>query len=356
MNKRTYVGLDVHARSVKGCAIDHETGEILRQSLAANETGIAEWVSGLPGPVLGVYEAGPTGFGLARLLVGAGIECLVAAPSKLQRPPGDRVKTDARDAEHLARLALLGQITPVWVPGNADEAARDLVRAREDVRADLMRARHRISKLLLYQSVERVDRPCAVGVHGAAGGGQDPHRLADPVIEPGAAQLFHGQRQRCGRDLVGVQGVGFPHAAAFSWRGPDGRRPPTPTMDKSTARNSNVSDCMSHIFGAGRLWSTSFEEHQLARWRSQQKRAQSPASASNCYRLFRHLRCAHGVSFSAHRGRKARVLDHPADTAIPVDVGCCRVLGVPLAVKAVLLPRHWPGVRYPGPRRDGCNA
>ena len=148
MNKRTYVGLDVHARSVKGCAIDRETGEILRQSLAANDAGIAEWVARLPSPVLVVYEAGPTGFGLARLLNAAGIECVVAAPSKLQRPPGDRVKTDARDAEHLARLALLGQITPVRVPGPSQEAARDLVRAREDVRADLMRARHRVSKLL----------------------------------------------------------------------------------------------------------------------------------------------------------------------------------------------------------------
>jgi transposase len=62
-NKRTYVGLDVHARSVKGCVIDRETGEILRQSLAANDAGVAEWVSELPDPVLVVYEAGPTGFG-----------------------------------------------------------------------------------------------------------------------------------------------------------------------------------------------------------------------------------------------------------------------------------------------------
>jgi malonate-semialdehyde dehydrogenase (acetylating)/methylmalonate-semialdehyde dehydrogenase len=100
MNKRTYVGLDVHARSVKGCAIDRETGEIPRQSLAANDAGVAEWVSGLPGPVVVVYEAGPTGFGLARLLTAAGIECLAAAPSKLQRPSGDRIKTDVRDAEH----------------------------------------------------------------------------------------------------------------------------------------------------------------------------------------------------------------------------------------------------------------
>jgi transposase len=89
MNKRTYVGLDVHARSVKGCAIDCETGEILRQSLTANDAGTVEWVSGLPGPVLVVYEAGPTGFGLARTLTGAGLECQVAAPSKLHvRGPG----------------------------------------------------------------------------------------------------------------------------------------------------------------------------------------------------------------------------------------------------------------------------
>jgi len=76
---------------------------------------------------------------------------VVAAPSKLQRPSGDRVKTDAKDAQHLARLLRLDEITPVVVPTVAQEAARDLVRAREDVRGDLMRARHRTSKLLLRQ-------------------------------------------------------------------------------------------------------------------------------------------------------------------------------------------------------------
>ena len=81
-----------------------------------------------------VYEAGPTGFGLARFLRAAGIGCVVAAPSKLQRPAGDRVKTDARDALHLARLLRLGEIVAVAVPTVEQEAARDLVRAREDVR------------------------------------------------------------------------------------------------------------------------------------------------------------------------------------------------------------------------------
>src|SRR6478752_7695508 len=70
---------------------------------------------------------------------------LVAAPSKLQRPAGDRVKTDARDAAHLARLRRLGEITAVRVPEREIEAVRDLVRARDDARADLMRVRHRLS-------------------------------------------------------------------------------------------------------------------------------------------------------------------------------------------------------------------
>ena len=100
-----------------------------------------------------VYEAGPTGYGLARFLTERAVRCVVAAPSKLQRPSGDRVKTDARDALLLARLLRLGEIVAVTVPTVAQEAARDLVRAREDVRGDLMRARHRMSKLLLRQGI-----------------------------------------------------------------------------------------------------------------------------------------------------------------------------------------------------------
>src|SRR3954470_20871401 len=101
-----------------------------------------------PGPAAATYEAGPTGFGLSRALTAAGVRCEVAAPSKLQRPSGDRVKTDQRDALHLARLLRLDEVTSVTVPSVGQEAARDLVRAREDARGDLMRARHRLSKLL----------------------------------------------------------------------------------------------------------------------------------------------------------------------------------------------------------------
>jgi transposase len=86
-------------------------------------------------------------------LTAAGWRCEVAAPSKLQRPAGNRVKTDARDAMHLARLLRLDEIVPVRVPTGAEEAARDLVRAREAARQDLMRARHRVSKLLLRHGI-----------------------------------------------------------------------------------------------------------------------------------------------------------------------------------------------------------
>ena len=105
------------------------------------------------------YEAGPTGFGLARACAAAGIPCLVAAPSKIARAPGERVKTDRRDALRLARLLRLGELTAVRVPSPAEEAARDLVRAREDARADLMRARQRLSKLLLRRGSSGRARP-----------------------------------------------------------------------------------------------------------------------------------------------------------------------------------------------------
>jgi transposase len=151
--ERTSVGLDVHARSVVAAAIDGVTGELVQTRLTPSHQHILSWLADLPGPIAVAYEAGPTGFGLARSLTAAGIRCEVLAPSKLQRPSGDRVKTDARDAVHLARLLRLDEYTAVSIPTPDQEAARDLVRAREDARADLMRARHRLSKLLLRQGI-----------------------------------------------------------------------------------------------------------------------------------------------------------------------------------------------------------
>ena len=90
--QRTSIGLDVHARSIVACGLDGDTGEVFQRRLCPDHREVLEWIRGLPGPVAVTYEAGPTGFGLARALIGAGIDCRVAAPSKLQRPAGDRVK------------------------------------------------------------------------------------------------------------------------------------------------------------------------------------------------------------------------------------------------------------------------
>lgn len=90
MMQRTSVGLDVHARSVAAAAIDGQSGEVLRRTMTSNHGEILTWVRSLSAAVKVVYEAGPTGFGLARFLLAAGVECVVVAPSKLQRPSGDR--------------------------------------------------------------------------------------------------------------------------------------------------------------------------------------------------------------------------------------------------------------------------
>ena len=99
------------------------------------------------------YEAGPTGYVLHRQLSAMGIECVVVAPSLIPQRSGDRVKTDRRDAAKLARLLRSGDLTPVWVPDEAHEALRDLVRARDDAKADPLRAKHRLSKFLLRQGI-----------------------------------------------------------------------------------------------------------------------------------------------------------------------------------------------------------
>jgi len=163
--ERTSVGLDVHARSVVAAAVDGVTGEVVRARLTPGNDDVVGWVRSLPGPSAVVYEAGPTGFGLARAFMAAGIRCEVVAPSKTQRPSGDRVKTDARDAMHLAKLLRLDEIVAVSVPSVEQEAARDLVRAREDVRGDLMRARHRVSKLLLRQGIVYYGGKAWTGTH-----------------------------------------------------------------------------------------------------------------------------------------------------------------------------------------------
>lgn len=166
MAEGTWVGLDVHARKVVAGVLDAGSGELrsLRAPTVPVET--VEWLGQFAAPVRVAYEAGPTGYGLARACLAAGIACTVAAPSKIPRAPADKVKTDRRDAERLARLLRLGELVAVRVPEPHEEAARDLVRAREDARGELMRARHRLSKLLLRRGLV-YDASAWTGAHDA---------------------------------------------------------------------------------------------------------------------------------------------------------------------------------------------
>jgi transposase len=148
-----FAGLDVHARRTAAAAVVVGSGEVFRAQLVGSSPAAIEWLQSLPGPVRAVYEAGPTGFGLARAARAAGIEMMVCAPGAIPRQPGDHTKTDQRDALKLARLHAAGQLRAVVVPEPAYEALRDLVRCREDLRGDLMACRHRITKLLLRRGL-----------------------------------------------------------------------------------------------------------------------------------------------------------------------------------------------------------
>ena len=141
------VGLDVHARSIRLAAV--RADELLEErTLPYDEEAVEQLLRRWPA-VRCCYEAGPTGFGLYRHLVDCGIDCTVVAPGLVPQRPGDRVKTDPRDARKLARLLAGGLLEPIHVPSPELEAARDLVRAREDARLDRMRDRHRLSKFCL---------------------------------------------------------------------------------------------------------------------------------------------------------------------------------------------------------------
>jgi transposase len=141
------VGLDVHARTIRLAAL--RADELLEErTLPHDREKVASLLARWPGARC-CYEAGPTGFGLYRYLTEHGIACEVVAPGLVPARPGERVKTDPRDARKLARLHASGLLEAIWVPSPEFEAARDLVRAREDARLDRMRDRHRLSKFCL---------------------------------------------------------------------------------------------------------------------------------------------------------------------------------------------------------------
>ena len=154
MNEGTiFIGLDVHKRSIAVAVRQRGTAGVQEESLPNERLAVARWAKGWkrrsPGKLVCAYEAGACGYALQRQLTSLGIVCQVVAPSLVPRKPGERIKTDRRDARKLAEYLEAGLLTPVRPPTPSEEAARDLCRARDDARQDRMRCRHRLSKFLL---------------------------------------------------------------------------------------------------------------------------------------------------------------------------------------------------------------
>lgn len=149
MNHITSIGLDVHARSITGAAFNAITGEIVTKKFGNSPAEVAEWVLSFESPKA-VYESGVTGFHLAKALRALGVDCIVGAVSRMQKPARNkRIKNDKADAEMLARLLATHNIVEVFVPDDETEALRNITRALEDARDDLTRAKQRLTKFLL---------------------------------------------------------------------------------------------------------------------------------------------------------------------------------------------------------------
>ncbi len=147
----TFLGLDVHKNTISAGIL--RSGEDVPdvEKISSDLDAVRRLVTRLGSPrrLRACYEAGPTGYELARMLEAMGVRCSVIAPTLIPTAPGDRVKTDSRDCRRLARLYRAGELVAIRVPSVAEEAVRDLCRARADMVIDRTRARHRLGKFLL---------------------------------------------------------------------------------------------------------------------------------------------------------------------------------------------------------------
>src|SRR4029450_9464397 len=158
----TYVGIDAHKKDLFIAMLRGPEAKAVTWQLANEPTTVRRLVRKLEreasGPVQVFYEAGPCGYALQRQMTTSRVSCEVVAPGLIPRKPGERVKTNRRDARKLAELGRAGLLTAVQPPTPEDEAVRDLARARDDAREDLQRRRHRLGKLLLRRGLHYAGR------------------------------------------------------------------------------------------------------------------------------------------------------------------------------------------------------
>jgi transposase len=156
-NVTTYVGIDAHKKDLFIARLVGTQTTPVTWTVPNEPNAIRRMVRTLerdaPGPVRACYEAGPCGYALQRQMTTTRVACQVIAPALIPRKPGDRIKTDRRDARKLAELFRAGLLTEVQPPTPEEEAVRDLCRARDDAREDLQRSRHRLGKLLLRRGL-----------------------------------------------------------------------------------------------------------------------------------------------------------------------------------------------------------
>lgn len=214
MTKLRFIGLDVHAETI-AVAVAEPGGEVRSVGVIPNRLESIRKMIGKLGPVKELracYEAGPTGYVLYWQLSNLGVDCQVVAPTLVPTKAGDRVKTDRRDAEKLARCHRAGDLTAVWVPDAAHEALRDLVRAREAAKKDQLRARHRLSKFLLRHGRRQPDGMKAwTKAYLGSQRGDQRDRMEGTAPSAQALQQTHGagQEQESDRDSGGTGTAGF---------------------------------------------------------------------------------------------------------------------------------------------------
>jgi len=220
----TTIGLDAHQETIYAAVLLPGRQEAVVESFGNTSEGTRRFVRRLkkraPGPIESCYEAGPLGYGLQRDLIALGVDCVVIAPSLIPRKPGDRIKTDRRDARKLADLLQAGLLTEVHAPTPEQEAIRDLCRAREAAKADQKRLRHRLSKFLLRRSIRwtrgrrawtRAHQQWLRGLHLEHPADQailDDHLLALEQIEGRLTALD---------EQIGVFAVQEPYAEPVGW-------------------------------------------------------------------------------------------------------------------------------------------
>jgi transposase len=161
-NVITYVGIDAHKKDLFIAMLVGDQKTPVTWTVPNEPNAVRRLVRKLereaPGPVRAFYEAGPCGYALQRQLTTPKVSCDVVAPALIPRKPGERVKTNLRDSRKLVELGRAGLLTAVRPPTPAEEAVRDLARARDDAREDLQRCRHRLSKLLLRRGLHHQGR------------------------------------------------------------------------------------------------------------------------------------------------------------------------------------------------------